>query len=158
MNTEKKFTLVRSLILIQAIFAMAGSLYYSNYGDPVSNFRLGVFWLYGYGFDPCLLCIWNRIMQYPIVVISSVGLFKKAKDLHHYILPLSVPAMGLSAYHYMLQKTSIANPFACTGANPCSALSVDYFGFITIPFLALMSSTIVTVLCVVHMRMVKKSK
>jgi disulfide bond formation protein DsbB len=135
--------------------AMFGSLYYSNFGDPVENFNLGVFWVYGYGFDPCLLCVWNRIMQYPIVVISGIGIIKKAKDVHHYILPLSIPAVCLSAYHYMLQKTSIANPFACTGANPCSALSVDYFGFITIPFLALAASTIVTALCIIHWKLNK---
>lgn len=143
-------------IFLQALTAMLGSLYFSNFGDPVENFKLGVFWLYGYGFDPCLLCVWARILMYPIVAISLVGIIKKAKDLHHYILPLAIPGILLETYHYALQKTNFENPFECTGANPCSALSVNYFGFITIPFLCWTAFAVILILCFFHSRAEKK--
>lgn len=146
-TANQKEQTIRALIFIQALIAMLGSLYYSNFGDPVENFKLGVFWLYGYGFDPCLLCIWARILMYPIVAISFVGLIKKARDVYHYILPLSILGVFLDSYHYLLQKTSISNPFSCTGANPCAALSVDYIGFITIPFQAFIAFLMITLLC-----------
>lgn len=155
LTLDQKQQVVRFLIFAQALIAMLGSLYYSNFGDPVENYKLGVFWLYGYGFDPCMLCYWARILMYPIVAISLVGLIKKAKDIHHYVLPLAIPGMMLDSYHYLLQKTVIGNPFACTGANPCSALQVDYLGFITIPFQALAAFLIITVLCIIHLRLNK---
>lgn len=138
---------IRLAIFIQALLAMLGSLYFSNFGDPVENFQLGVFWLYGFGFDPCLLCVWARILMYPIVPISLVGFFKKAKDIHHYILPLAVPGIILETYHYALQKTQFESPFECTGANPCAALSVNYFGFITIPFLCWTAFATIILMC-----------
>lgn len=138
---------IRLLIFIQALIAMLGSLYYSNFGDPIENLQVGAFWIYGFGFDPCLLCIWARILMYPIVPISLIGFLKKAKDVHHYILPLAIPGLILEIYHYTLQKSSFESPFECTGANPCAALSVDYFGFITIPFLCGTAFIIILILC-----------
>lgn len=157
MTIPKKQHLIRLLIFLQALIAMLGSLYYSNFGDPVENFKLGAFWIYGYGFDPCLLCIWARILMYPIVAISLVGLIRKANDVYTYILPLSLMGVGLDSYHYLMQKTAIGNPFSCTGANPCSALSVDYLGFITIPFQALVAFLIISGLCLMLRRLNKVS-
>lgn len=145
-----KTSYIRWLIFLQALLATLGSLYFSNFGDPISNFQLGVFWLPGFGFDPCQLCWWARILMYPIVPIALVGALKKAKDLHHYILPLAIPGILLEVYHYTLQKTNIENPFGCTGDNPCSAMSVDYAGFITIPFLCLTAFVVIFVLCLWH--------
>ncbi len=139
-------------IFAQALIAMLGSLYFSNFGDPVENFKLGVFWLYGYGYDPCQLCIWARILMYPIVPISLVGALTGDKKFTNYILPLAIPGFFLEIYHYTLQKTKIGNPFGCTGDNPCSAMSVDYFGFITIPFLCLTAFIVILVLVLMHRR------
>jgi disulfide bond formation protein DsbB len=158
MTISRKQDLIRLFIFLQALIAMLGSLYYSNFGDPIENLKIGAFWIYGYGFDPCLLCYWARILMYPIVAISLVGLIKKAKDVYHYILPLSIAGVFLDSYHFLLQKTSIGNPFACTGANPCSALQVDYLGFITIPFQALAAFLIITILCIIHMKLNNSNK
>lgn len=146
---------LRWLIFAQALVAMLGSLYFSNFGDPIDNLRLGVFWLYGYGFEPCQLCWWARILMYPIVALSLVGALKKAKDLHHYIVPLAIPGLLLEIYHYTLQKTNISNPFGCTGDNPCSAMSVNYAGFITIPLLCLTAFAIILLLCWWHRKLTK---
>ncbi len=143
---------IRLAIFTQALVAMLGSLYLSNFGEPIENLKLGVFFLPGYGFDPCLLCIWARILMYPIVPISLLGFFKKAKDIHHYILPLAIPGLLLETYHYALQKTNFESPFECTGANPCAALSVNYFGFITIPFLCWTAFAVILVLCFLNSR------
>lgn len=143
MNTKQlRFA---KIIFVQALLAMLGSLYFSNFGDPVENLKLGVFLIPGYGFDPCQLCWWARIMMYPIVLISLVGLIKKDKNFVNYVIPLAIPGFFLESYHYLLQKTTISNPFGCTGANPCSALSVNYFGFITIPFLCWVAFTVILI-------------
>lgn len=158
MTLSRKQDLIRFFIFLQALVAMLGSLYYSNFGDPVENLKTGAFWIYGYGFDPCLLCTWARIFMYPIVAISLVGMIRKANDVYAYILPLSFMGVGLDSYHYLMQKTAIGNPFSCTGANPCSALSVDYLGFITIPFQALSAFVIISALCLILRKLSKKSQ
>jgi len=154
---SQKIRIISWLIFLQALLAMLGSLYFSNFGDPVENFKMGVFWLYGYGFDPCQLCWWARILMYPIVPISLVGILRKDPNFTSYILPLALPGIFLEGFHYLLQKSSIDNPFACTGANPCSALYVDYLGFITIPFLCLVAFLVIIGLCLYHRSLVKKS-
>jgi disulfide bond formation protein DsbB len=154
---SKKVRILSWLIFSQALVAMLGSLYLSNFGDPVDNLKMGVFWLYGYGFDPCQLCWWARILMYPIVPISLVGILKKDPKFTSYILPLAIPGFFLEIYHYLMQKTSIANPFACTGANPCSAMYVDYLGFITIPFLCFTAFAVILGLSFYHRSLVKKS-
>jgi hypothetical protein len=50
-------------------------------------------------------------------------------------LPFVIFGIPLEIYHYLLQKFRIPTSQFCTSANPCSALEVNYFDFITIPFL-----------------------
>jgi len=145
---SKKQQKISLAIFLVALASMLGSLYFSNFGDPVENFQLSVFWIYGYGFEPCHLCWWARILMYPIVPISLVGYLKRDKNMTNYILPLAIPGIFLELYHYILQKSHIGNPFGCTDANPCEAMSVNYLGFITIPFLALVGFTSIVALCI----------
>lgn len=152
---SKKIRILSWLIFAQALIAMLGSLYLSNFGDPIENLKLGVFWLYGFGLEPCQLCWWARIFMYPIVPISLVGILKKDWNFTSYVLPLAVPGFLLEVYHYLMQKTSIANPFACTGANPCTAMHVDYLGFITIPFLCFTAFAVIIGLSVYQRRLAK---
>lgn len=155
MSIDKKQRWIWYLILIQALLAMGGSLFYSNFGDPVANLSQG--YLFAKGFDPCHLCWWARILMYPIVAISIVGIIRKDRFFTNYILPLSIPGIFLDSYHYLLQKVHTGLPVPCSIDNPCSASEVNYLGFITIPFLALTAFVVITVLCVINWRINKKS-
>lgn len=131
------------IIFIQSLLAMIGSLYYSNFGDPVVNFNtVGLFDTTN-ALDPCNLCWWARILMYPIVAISGLALLKNETGALKYIILLAIPGACLEIYHYLLQKIDIATTQACTLVNPCSALKVDYFGFITIPFLCLVAFLVI---------------
>lgn len=141
-------------IFAQAFIAMLGSLYYGFFGDPVVNIINGTYFS-GMPLGPCTLCWYSRILMYPIVVISAVGIVTKYKRFTDFILPLSLLGIALDAYHYALQKLPIKTAYECTSAVPCNALQVDYFGFITIPFLALTAFVVITILCVVNMQMNK---
>lgn len=147
-------------VFLQSLLAMMGSLYYSNYGDPIKNiFEYGEFFPWGEGLEPCQLCWWARILMYPIVALSLVALWRRDKNIFYYVLPLSVLGTILEIYHYMLQKFPIDTSFGCTAANPCSALKVDYFGFITIPFLCLVAFVVIDVLLIsMIVREMKKRK
>ncbi|WKZ30360.1 MAG: disulfide bond formation protein B [Candidatus Dojkabacteria bacterium] len=137
-------------IFIVSLTAMLGSLYYSTFGDPVGNVMSGNFFPTEGGYEPCMLCWFARILMYPIVPISAVGIFKKDTRFTDYVLPLSLPGILLDTYHYALQKFPIVTISTCSANNPCNAMEINYLGFITIPFLALTAFIIISVLALAN--------
>jgi len=135
-------------VFLQALVAMLGSLYYSTFGDPVRNLATGRLFPSSGGFEPCELCWFGRILMYPLVFITGVALIKEDRRFTDYVLPFSLPGLALGFYHYGLQKLDFPNPFRCTAANPCSALQVNYLGFITIPLLEFVAFCVITGLAV----------
>ncbi len=134
------------IVLIQSSVAMLGSLYYGRYGDPVSNILSGdMSQLFNpnNSLIPCELCRYARILMYPIVFLSIMGLVYRDKRILHYILPISAVWIALEAYHYLLQKVNIPSSYFCTASNPCDALQVNYFWFITIPLLCGIAFTVI---------------
>jgi disulfide bond formation protein DsbB len=134
-------------IFLQALVGMLGSLYYSTFGDPVKNLLAGTAFPAHSGFAPCELCWFARVLLYPMVVISMVGLLKEDKKFTDYIMPLAGLGVLLEFFHYGLQKWNFPNPFQCTLSVPCDALQVQYFGFVTIPFLAGIAFLVIFSLC-----------
>ena len=122
-------------IFWQALVAMLWSLYYGRYGDPIQNIEYGYFFSPINALAPCELCRYARILMYPIVFLSAIALYKNDSKVTQYIIPLASIWLGLEIYHYTLQKVDFVTSFTCTAANPCNALEVNYFGFVTIPFL-----------------------
>ena len=112
-----------------ALVATLGSLYYSEV----------------VGFIPCTLCWYQRILMYPLVLITLVGILTRDERLPHYVLPLSVLGLGFSTYHYLIQLGIIEHTSFCAVGIPCNARYVNYFGFVTIPFMAGAAFLIITV-------------
>ena len=103
--------------------AMLGSLYFSEVRH----------------FIPCEWCWRQRILMYPLVLITAVGLWRRDELLPYYTLTFSGLGMLASTYHYLLQKTSWFGTGACQAGVACSTTYINWFGFITIPFLALIA-------------------
>lgn len=143
MNFIKKYGL--HIIFVQALLATLGSLYYGRYGDPVLNVMSGDVFNPANGFSPCTLCRYARILMYPLTLISLVGIIKKSSDAVDYMIPAVWLGIILELYHYALQKFPISTSSFCTKMNPCNALQVDYFGFITIPFLCLVAFVVIAI-------------
>ena len=118
------------LALAPALTAMLGSLYYSEIA----------------GFIPCTLCWYQRILMYPLTLIILVGIFKQDEYLPDYVLPFSVIGMGVSTYHYLIELGVLEHPAACAVGIPCNVRWVNYFGFVTIPFMALTAFMMITVI------------
>lgn len=122
----------KSLLLawITSIIAMGGSLFFSEQ----------------MGFIPCTLCWYQRILMYPLVILLGIAFYKSDKKIYQYILPISLIGMAMSSYHYALQKIPAMQEFhTCTSDVPCSGQYINWFGFVTIPFLALIAFTIITI-------------
>ena len=141
-----------SSIFIQTLFAVFSPLYYSNFGDPVTEYIGGTWLDSSDSLDPCHLCWWARIMMFSLLPLSVVYFISRARALLWYMYLVTIPGMLLEAFHYILQKPgiigreSIPNPFGCTAANPCEALHVDYMGIITIPLLCFTAFAVIHIL------------
>jgi disulfide bond formation protein DsbB len=82
--------------------------------------------------------------------LIAVGLLRRDRYLPYLVLPFSIIGQGTSIYHYLLQKTFIFGaPTACSTGVPCSTVWINWLGFITIPFLAMIAFMLITIFCVV---------
>ena len=138
---KKIFTLVQQnilyLVLIQALVAMLGSLYFSN----VMNL------------PPCVLCWYQRIAMYPLVAILAVGILKRDRNVILYSLPLSVTGLLISIYHNLLYYGVIPESIApCMLGISCTTRQIEWLGFITIPLMALTAFVIINILLIIYWR------
>lgn len=118
------------LAWLAAIVATSGSLYFSEVRH----------------FVPCALCWWQRILMYPLVPVLGVATFRQDVGVWRYALPLSVLGLGTSTYHYLIQQVpGFAPPASCASGVPCNVQYIDWFGFVSIPFLAGLAFLIITV-------------
>lgn len=100
--------------------------------------------------EPCYLCWWQRIFLYPMFILTAVKLaFKKSLD-KVYILVLSVIGNCFALYHVLVQKFGLGKQFLnCAADNPCDVVDIELFGFLTIPVMALIAFTTITILTLV---------
>jgi disulfide bond formation protein DsbB len=121
------------LSFIVALLSMAGSLVYSNV----------------IGFEPCMLCWWQRIFLYPLVVILGVALIRKDHlSAKWTTLPLVITSAGISTYHYLVQRF-LENGPACSvlgQSASCDGFYLFEFGYVTIPMMALVSAVLIMLL------------
>lgn len=131
MAKEKINENVLLLIWAVALIATLGSLYFSEI----------------MGYEPCKLCWIQRIFMYPLVLIYGVALIKKNHQLALSGIIFSGIGMCIAIYHYALQKVpALQDTGGFCGDVPCTLQYVNYFGFITIPFLAGVAFIIITIL------------
>ncbi len=93
---------------------------------------------YAIGFAPCVLCWYQRIVMYPIAIISLVALIKRhSTEIFHYSMVLAVIGFVISAYHNF-EKIIGKDLIACDATGPsCLQIFVKKFGFIDIPVMSL---------------------
>ncbi|ARI78092.1 disulfide oxidoreductase [Halobacillus mangrovi] len=103
-----------------ALVATAGSLFFSEVLK----------------YEPCELCWYQRILMYPLVFIYGAALVKRNLEIAIPGMILSGIGMLVSIYHYSIQKVPGLSDGGACGLVPCNAQYVNYFGFVTIPFLA----------------------
>jgi disulfide bond formation protein DsbB len=98
------------------------------------------------GYIPCNLCWYQRIFMYPLVFLLGRAAIRDDRSIAGYALPLSVIGGLISAYHYAEQKVPGLADFApCTVGVPCNTDYLDWFGVITIPFMAFIAFILITV-------------
>jgi len=97
--------------------------------------------------------------MYPIVLISGVALFQKNARIALTTAVFSVIGGSISLYHYGIQKLSFLSDSAPACGNvPCTGQYVNYLGFITIPFLALIAFVLILITSLFILKWQKETK
>jgi disulfide bond formation protein DsbB len=109
---------------VVAAIATGGSLFYSQIA----------------GFIPCEFCWFQRMMMYPLSILTLLIAVRGDNRAARYLLPLPVVGAGTSIYHMLLEHHVIKEPGACTltgGGCTANWIALHSFGYLTIPTLAL---------------------
>jgi disulfide bond formation protein DsbB len=112
-----------------AATAMAGSLYLSEVRH----------------FPPCVLCWYQRIAMYPLVLVLGIAAVRRDPAVRIYAIPLALIGLGISAYHYQLERFPDQETIACTTSVPCTTIWFEQFGYITTPLMALSAFALICV-------------
>lgn len=115
---------------------------------------ISLFFSFVLEFEPCVLCWYQRICLFPLVLILGAGLFPFDKSVIRYSLPLAI-AGGLTAlYHTLLYAGIIPeNIQPCSKGVSCTEKYIELFGFVSIPMLSFFAfSAIVALLLILKRR------
>ena len=106
---------------------------------------------------PCLLCWYQRICMFPLVLILPAGLFPFDPKVVRYALPLALIGGAIAAFHVLLVAGVVPESVQpCRQGVPCSETQIQWFGFVDIPLLSLMAFAAIGILLVAaHFRISK---
>ncbi|MEZ5346932.1 MAG: disulfide oxidoreductase [Pyrinomonadaceae bacterium] len=124
LKTTSTNELLPYLAWIIALVATVGSLFFSEIME----------------LPPCVLCWYQRIAMYPLVFVIGTGIILRDPRLKFYALPMCLAGLLISAYHNMLYYGLISESITpCTQGISCTSRQIEWFGFITIPLMALVA-------------------
>ncbi|MES1247056.1 MAG: disulfide bond formation protein B [Actinomycetota bacterium] len=90
------------------------------------------------GFVPCEMCWFQRICMYPLSILLLFLAWHGDNRAARYLFVFPVVGSGVSIYHILIENHVVATPSACEiGGAGCAVKWIDYFGYMTIPTLAL---------------------
>lgn len=99
------------------------------------------------GKAPCVLCWYQRIAMFPLVLILGVGLLASDVRSVRYALPLAVAGLGIALYHLLVFWGLVSETLVPCGAGPsCSDATAQALGVIPIPLLSAAAFTLLLVL------------
>ena len=103
---------------------------------------------------PCLLCWYQRICMFPLVLLLPLGLFPFDPKVVRYALPLAAVGWIIALVHVLLVAGVIPQSAApCRQGVPCSDVQIEWLGFVNIPLLSLIAfSTILALLAAARPR------
>lgn len=119
------------LAFLVSLIATMGSLYFSEILT----------------FIPCKLCWFQRILMYPLILILFFQIIGKNYQLFPAII-FAILGFFLSGYHYMLQMEWVGNTQTACSTISCGIKYINFFGFITIPFLSFVAFSLIVLLLI----------
>ena len=89
---------------------------------------------------PCSLCWYQRVFMFPLTLILPFGLFPLDRNIVRAVIPLAGIGGALALFQVLLVEGIIPESIEpCRQGVPCSETVIEFFGFVTIPLLALVA-------------------
>ncbi|MGG4147031.1 disulfide oxidoreductase [Paenibacillus algorifonticola] len=115
---------------IVTLVATGGSLYFSEIK----------------GFIPCDLCWYQRIFMYPQVIILGIATYRGDRNIIKYLLPINIIGLAISIFHnFEIWFPKVGELVPCRSGIPCNFDYLNWFGFLTIPMMAMIAFVLVIV-------------
>lgn len=96
------------------------------------------------GLTPCVLCWYQRIAMFPLVLILALGLLPFDARSVRYALPLAVAGWAIALYHCLLYWGVVPKDLVpCGEGASCTDVKVELFGFISLPLLSLTAFSLI---------------
>lgn len=129
------------LAWVITLVATLGSLYFSEIA----------------GYPPCMLCWYQRIAMYPLVIILLVAIIRKEKEIAAYVLPFTIIGGLISVYHNLLYYNVLPeSEVTCRLGVSCTTKFIEWMGFLTIPLMSLLAFAAITAIMIFLNRSAKK--
>ncbi len=109
-------------------------------------------------YEPCVLCWYQRICLFPLILILAAGLLPAFdKSVIKFALPLAIVG-GLTAfYHTLLYGGIIPESIQpCSKGVSCTEKYIELFGFVSIPMLSFFAFSIIVAILFVLKRRTSK--
>lgn len=99
------------------------------------------------GMTPCVLCWYQRIAMFPLVLVLGVGLLGSDPRSVRYAFPLALAGWALAAYHLLLFWGVVTESLVpCGAGSSCSDGAQQMVGGVPIPLLSVLAFTAILVL------------
>tara|TARA_Y100001954_G_scaffold101146_1_gene110089 strand:+ start:528 stop:962 length:435 start_codon:yes stop_codon:yes gene_type:complete len=135
-DNQNSWSLIFGAWLISCL-SMGGSLFFSEVME----------------FPPCILCWYQRIAMYPLVVIFMVGLFPLSKEVFKYSAPFVALGWLIALWHNLLHLGIIKEDLSpCREGVSCSTVYINWMGFITIPLLSFVAFSLLGIILFIFYR------
>jgi disulfide bond formation protein DsbB len=95
----------------------------------------------------CVLCWYQRIAMYPLIVILPLALFPFDEKVIRYAMPLVIFGWGVALFHVLVVAGIIpegAQP--CIQGVPCTEIHFSLLGFLNIPMMSLLTFSVILTL------------
>jgi disulfide bond formation protein DsbB len=132
-SAERLWTPIFALWLV-SLAATLGSLFFSEV------MRL----------PPCVLCWYQRIAMYPLVVILGAAMLRRQRRAPTGTAALAAIGAVIAAYHVALEWIPALDAGACAVSVPCTDVWFRVFGVISLPTMALAAFLLILTLLTIR--------
>ncbi len=92
---------------------------------------------YGFGYEPCLLCWYQRIAIIPIAILAWTANLRTSKLLQTQVLTLSLIGAVVALFHIVIDVFPTGIDVCGAASVSCNVRYVYEFGYITIQVMSL---------------------
>lgn len=109
------------------------------------------------GMAPCVLCWYQRIFMFPLVIVLGIACFSDDRRGAIYALPLALGGVLLAGYHTLLIAGLVSKTWIpCGSGVSCTEQKLEILNGLPIPWLSLATFFIITSLLYAYIKRTKK--